>query len=219
MTGSKRYFFCGIGGSGMMPLALILRARGHAVDGLRPHARPGADRAEVRFSARPRDPALSAGWQRSRPIPIRSWWPPPPSRTRFPTCGRRIALGVRRMSRADLLADLFNAAPIGIGVAGTSGKSTTTGMIGWILHQTGRSPTIVNGAVMKNFVTVRRALCQRRWSETATCSSPRWTRATAPSRSTPRRSRCSTTSRSTTSRWTNCAGCSGTSSPRRERWW
>ena len=38
------------------------------------------------------------------------------------------------MTRAELLAELFNAARCRIGVAGTSGKSTTTGMIGWILH-------------------------------------------------------------------------------------
>jgi UDP-N-acetylmuramate--alanine ligase len=38
-------------------------------------------------------------------------------------------------------------------VAGTSGKSTVTGMIGWILHATGRDPTVMNGAVMKNFAT------------------------------------------------------------------
>jgi UDP-N-acetylmuramate--alanine ligase len=39
-----------------------------------------------------------------------------------------------------------------IGVAGTSGKSTTTAMIAWILHQAGRDPTVMNGAVMKNLV-------------------------------------------------------------------
>ncbi len=61
-------------------------------------------------------------------------------------------LGCPRMRRAELLAALFNAAPIGIAVGGTSGKSTVTGMIGWILHQCGRDPTIMNGAVMKNFV-------------------------------------------------------------------
>ncbi len=38
-------------------------------------------------------------------------------------------------------------------MAGTSGKSTTTGMIGWVLAETGRDPTIMNGAVMKNFVS------------------------------------------------------------------
>jgi UDP-N-acetylmuramate--alanine ligase len=57
------------------------------------------------------------------------------------------------MTRAELLAELFNAAPHSVGVAGTSGKSTTTGMIAWILHRAGREPTVMNGAVMKNFVT------------------------------------------------------------------
>lgn len=55
-------------------------------------------------------------------------------------------------TRAQLLAKLFNASHCAIAVAGTSGKSTTTGMLGWILSATGRAPTIMNGAVMKNFV-------------------------------------------------------------------
>lgn len=63
------------------------------------------------------------------------------------------ALDVPRLSRAELLANLFNGAPVSVGVAGTSGKSTTTGMIGWILGQTGLDPTVMNGAVMKNFIT------------------------------------------------------------------
>ncbi len=62
-------------------------------------------------------------------------------------------IGARLMLRAELLAQLFNAAPGSIGIAGTSGKSTTTGMAGWILSATGRDPTVMNGAVMKNFVT------------------------------------------------------------------
>jgi len=60
-------------------------------------------------------------------------------------------LGCARMSRAQLLSALFNAAPMRIAVGGTSGKSTVTGMIGWILTALGRDPTIMNGAVMKNF--------------------------------------------------------------------
>ena len=63
---------------------------------------------------------------------------------------RRVGAAVT--TRARLLAELFNAAALGIGVAGTSGKSTTVGMIGWILHRAGKSPTIMNGADMKNFV-------------------------------------------------------------------
>lgn len=62
-------------------------------------------------------------------------------------------LGLDRLSRADLLAQLFNASAQRIAVGGTSGKSTVTGMIGWILHACGRDPTVMNGAVMKNFAT------------------------------------------------------------------
>lgn len=64
---------------------------------------------------------------------------------------RAAALGCPRMSRAELLATLFNAAQTGIAIGGTSGKSTVTGMAGWIMTEAGRDPTIMNGAVMKNF--------------------------------------------------------------------
>src|SRR5665213_1560182 len=33
MTSARPYFFCGVGGSGMLPLALILKARGQTVLG------------------------------------------------------------------------------------------------------------------------------------------------------------------------------------------
>ncbi|MGY2733032.1 UDP-N-acetylmuramate--alanine ligase [Sphingomonas sp. UYP23] len=62
-------------------------------------------------------------------------------------------VGAQRLSRPELLASLFNASALPIGVAGTSGKSTVTGMIGWILHACGRDPTVMNGAVMKNFAS------------------------------------------------------------------
>ncbi len=62
-------------------------------------------------------------------------------------------LGCGRMTRAELNAALFNAAQTSVAVAGTSGKSTVTAMLGWIMQQTGRDPTIMNGAVMKNFAS------------------------------------------------------------------
>jgi UDP-N-acetylmuramate--alanine ligase len=70
-----------------------------------------------------------------------------------PEVVRAKELGCPRMTRAELLAMLFNAAGCGIAVGGTSGKSTVTGMLGWIMEQAGRDPTIMNGAVMKNFVS------------------------------------------------------------------
>ena len=69
-----------------------------------------------------------------------------------PEVVRANELGCARMSRAGLLSALFNASDRSIAVGGTSGKSTVTGMIGWILTEAGQDPTIMNGAVMKNFV-------------------------------------------------------------------
>lgn len=52
--------------------------------------------------------------------------------------------------RAELLAELFNAQR-GIAVAGTSGKTTVTAMIGHILYCIGMEPNIINGGQMLNF--------------------------------------------------------------------
>ena len=70
-----------------------------------------------------------------------------------PEMVRARELGCTRMTRAQLLSGLFNSAKTGIAIGGTSGKSTVTGMLGWIMHAVGREPTIMNGAVMKNFVS------------------------------------------------------------------
>jgi UDP-N-acetylmuramate--alanine ligase len=47
-----------------------------------------------------------------------------------------------------LLATLLNSAHSSIAVGGTSGKSTVTGMIGWILHACHLQPTVMNGAMV-----------------------------------------------------------------------
>lgn len=51
--------------------------------------------------------------------------------------------------RADLLAQLFNNAQ-GVGIGGTSGKTTVTAMAGHIFNRAGFEPTIVNGGVLLN---------------------------------------------------------------------
>lgn len=59
-------------------------------------------------------------------------------------------LNVRFVRRPELVADLF-ARGQSIAVGGTSGKSTTTGMIAWSLAQQGLNPTVMNGAEMVDF--------------------------------------------------------------------
>jgi len=136
----------------MLPLALILKAKGHAVAGSDRSLDQGRTPQKFEF-LRARGIALfpqdGSGVAGSDTIVVVS----AAIEDTVPDIEAAMRIGARVMTRAQLLADLFNAAPESIGVAGTSGKTTTTGMIGWILQQTGRAPTIVNGGVMKNFVT------------------------------------------------------------------
>jgi UDP-N-acetylmuramate--alanine ligase len=71
----------------------------------------------------------------------------------IPDVVRAKELGLEHLTRPQLLAKLLNAAHKSVAVGGTSGKSTVTGMIGWILHALHHQPTVMNGAVMKNFVS------------------------------------------------------------------
>lgn len=151
MAENKSYFFCGIGGSGMLPLAMIVAARGASVAG----------------SDRSRDQGRSPGkfaWLESQGIAFHPQDGSGPKAGHIliasaaiedsvPDIAAAKAFGLARMTRADLNAALFNDAAQAIGVGGTSGKSTVTGMIGWILESAGKKPTVMNGAVMRNFAS------------------------------------------------------------------
>ncbi|HEX8241692.1 MAG TPA: Mur ligase family protein [Allosphingosinicella sp.] len=152
MSGTKSYFFCGIGGSGMLPLASIVRARGAAVAGSDRALDQGRTAAKFDYLRRlginlyPQD---GSGLTSPGQILVAS----AAVEDSVPDVRAAARLGLERITRAELLAGLFNAAGTGIAVGGTSGKSTVTGMIGWILHRAGFDPTVMNGAVMKNFAT------------------------------------------------------------------
>ena len=109
---------------------------------------------------------------------VASWSPLPQSRRQSLTCRARRA-GAAVMTRAQLLAQLFNQSGVAVGVAGTSGKSTTVGMIGWILHRAGKSPTIMNGAEHEEPSSTRARRLPAPGSATAIFSSAKSTRATA----------------------------------------
>ena len=148
---AQPWFFCGIGGSGMLPLALILRQQGAEVGGSDRSFDQGRADAKrdwltaLGFDLHAQD---GSGITSARQVLVAS----AAIEDSVPEVARAASLGCPRMSRAQLLSTLFNASPCGIAIGGTSGKSTVTGMLGWILYDTGRDPTVVNGAVMKNFV-------------------------------------------------------------------
>jgi len=150
MTKNSSYFFCGIGGSGMQPLASILAERGAQVAGsdrALDQGRLGAKFDALRAKGMELFAQDGSGLTSGNQILVAS----AAIEDSVPDVAAARALGCKRMTRAELLADLFNAAPRSVAIGGTSGKSTVTGMIGWIASECGLDPTIMNGAVMKNF--------------------------------------------------------------------
>ena len=122
----------------MTPLALIIQARGGRVEGSDRALDQGRNAERFDF-LRARGvllhPQDGSGVRRVGQILVSS-------------------AAVEETVRDVQAARRIGGAALGVGVAGTSGKSTTVGMIGWILHSAGKSPTIMNGADMKNFVSV-----------------------------------------------------------------
>ena len=144
-------FFSGIGGSGMLPLASIVRAGGARV--------AGSDRSlDAGRTPHKFDYLRSLGIQLfpqdgSGLHPGMTLVTSAAVEATVPDVVRAKELGLPQLTRPEFLARLLNSAQRSVAVGGTSGKSTVTGMIGWILHACHRQPTVMNGAVMKNFVT------------------------------------------------------------------
>jgi UDP-N-acetylmuramate--alanine ligase len=151
LTHAGPYFFCGIGGSGMLPLALIVRARGYDVEGSDRSLDAGRTASKFDFlrargiKLHPQD---GSGVTSKEQLLVTS----AAIEDTVPDVVAAKRLGAPQVMRPQLLAELVNSAKVSIAVGGTSGKSTVTGMIGWILYATRRDPTVMNGAVMKNFV-------------------------------------------------------------------
>ena len=137
----------------MTPLALIIQARGGLVEGSDRALDQGRNAERFDF-LRARGvllhPQDGSGVIRASQILVTS----AAVEETVPDVQAARRIGAAVTTRARLLAELFNSAALSVGVAGTSGKSTTVGMLGWILHRAGKSPTIMNGADMKNFVDV-----------------------------------------------------------------
>lgn len=139
----KHVHFVGIGGSGMSGIAEVMLNLGFEVSGsdivdgpaiqrLRMlgakvhvgHAGAnvsGANAVVTSTAVKPDNPEVAAA--RNRRIPV--------------------------VPRAMMLAELMRLKQ-GIAIAGTHGKTTTTAMTAWVLHELGRDPSFIIGGVMNN---------------------------------------------------------------------
>lgn len=148
--GSLHYFIGGIGGSGMLPLAIILKGLGHTVSGSDRSLDQGRTPEKFQWLAaqgitlHPQDGSGIAADVSALVISKAV-------EETNPDIAAAKARNVSILKRVDLLIDLFNHAGTRIAVSGTSGKTTTTGMIGFLLKEAGMDPTVMNGGVFRNY--------------------------------------------------------------------
>jgi UDP-N-acetylmuramate--alanine ligase len=141
------YHFSGIAGAGMNPLAQLMLAWGHTVQG----SDRGFDQGRTPDVAQ----RLAAAGIVILP---QDGTAVTPAVERFvysaaveadtPEMRAAKAGGIACLARPGLLAEVINTAAPGIAISGTSGKSTVTGMLAWILRQTQTPATILGGAAL-----------------------------------------------------------------------
>jgi len=140
----RRVHFVGIGGIGMSGIAEVLLTLGYDVSGsdlvesetTRRLAELGARLFIGAHDAGHIDPAVD--------VLVIS------SAVTFanPEVARARDLRIPVIPRAEMLAELMRM-KYGVAVAGTHGKTTTTSMVGAVLHEAGRDPTVVVGGRLR----------------------------------------------------------------------
>jgi UDP-N-acetylmuramate--alanine ligase len=142
-----RYHFSGIAGAGMNPLAQLMRVRGHAVQGSDrsldqgKNAELAARLRVVGITLQPHDGSAVTG-------EIDRFVYSTAVEAETPEMQAAAALGLERVARPALLAEVVNAGRPGVAIAGTSGKSTITGMLAWMLRRSGTTGTAIGGAAL-----------------------------------------------------------------------
>ncbi|MDI6775157.1 MAG: Mur ligase family protein [Verrucomicrobiota bacterium] len=170
-TAKRHYHLAGIAGVGMSALAQALAAEGYDVSGSDRDLDRGADLdvlrklrlAGVRLRAQDGS-GVTAG---TAALVIST-----AIEKDNPDILAAEGLSAPVLHRADCLARLMEGKP-SVAVTGTSGKSTVTGMIGWMLEQVGADPVVVNGAPALNWVTDR-AIGNARVASTRGARPARW---------------------------------------------
>ncbi len=135
--------FIGIGGAGMSPLAEVLLARGFGVSGSDIRASAVTRRLQD-HGARVRIGHAAEALNGARTVVCST-----AIRANNPELTAAREKGLRVLHRSELLGELL-AGKHPIAVAGTHGKSTTSGMIATVLTEAGLDPTAIVGAEMRN---------------------------------------------------------------------
>jgi len=136
----------------MMPLACILHAQGHRVF--------GSDRSRDQGNTPDKFAALENLGLKLFPqdgsgvnADIDVFVTSTAVESTIPDVGAAMEKDIKIQSRAECLAGLFHESKMPIGIAGTSGKTTVTGMAATMFYELGLDPTVMNGGQVKNLQT------------------------------------------------------------------
>jgi len=147
MAPSPRYHFSGIAGAGMNPLARLMRERGHDVQGSDRSIDAGKNRD---LTNRLRDMGIELYPHDGKAVTeaidrfVYSTAVEPDT----PEMRAATRLGLELVPRPALLAEIVNEGEPGVAIAGTSGKSTITGMVAWLLRESRMKATVLGGAAL-----------------------------------------------------------------------
>lgn len=142
--------FCGISGSGMSSLAQILKHQGHEVRGSDRNFDLGRDAAN---KAALQKLGIQLFKQDGSAVTPDLDFVCASTAVEDSIADIKAAKerGVAIKTRPELLQQVFHGYQYGIAVGGTSGKTTTTAMIGFILDKAGKKPCMINGGLLKDY--------------------------------------------------------------------
>ena len=142
------FFFCGIGGIGMSSIALYLKKKGHTV--------LGSDRSfdqnkSLQMKQRLEQAGIVLFPQDGSSISsyIDTFVVSSAVEDSIPDVKRAKELGLNIKLRSEVLAEILTE-HFGVAIAGTSGKTTVTAMVGHILYTLQRHPLMINGGISCN---------------------------------------------------------------------
>ncbi len=141
----RRLHFVGIGGAGMSGIAELSLRLGFAVSGC--DLKEGAVTARLKSLGAEIDTGHHATHIKAGLDAVVI-----SSAVKFsnPEVARARELKVPVIPRAEMLGELLRMAQVGIAVAGTHGKTTTTGLVGLILEEAGLDPTVAVGGNLRS---------------------------------------------------------------------
>ncbi len=146
--GVKRIHLIGVAGTGMGSFAGMLKASGYQVSGSDENVYPPMSTQLERWGIEVLTPYAPANLDRARPdlVVVGNV-----VRRVNPEATAMRERGIPHVSFPAALGELFIGPRHGVVVVGTHGKTTTSAMMGALLHRAGRDPSFLVGGVTRDF--------------------------------------------------------------------